>query len=422
MILRTASGAQRELRMPAEFGSTTPPAPSAFGSWLSKTGEYVTPERAAGLPAVLNAIRLVAETTGRLPLRVYSGTQAQRRMQEKSWQWRLLHDRPNDERSPFDFWQDVSACVETSGNAYLLKVKDRGQVIRLYLIPPRIVNVRRDIRTGELQYVITQRSDDRREDAQTLTRSEVIHVRGITLDGADVGLSPIAVARDMIGASTARYDYEGEFFRNSASPGGAIKIPENVNREKARQIVAIWKQHHQGVVNAGNPAVLSGGADWQRFGLSLEDAQFIEAHAHSISDVARIFSVPASLLQAKDRKPTEDEARAFLNFGLYARLTRIASALRSDPDLFPDSSLYPEFYAGDFVRGDAMTMADIYHKLTQVGILVPDEPRAELGYQPLPDGKGQIPQITPVGGAPNPPAATGNGTSTNGTQEPATGE
>ena len=37
----------------------------------------------------------------------------------------------------------------------------------------------------------------------------------------------------------------------------------------------------------------------------------------------------------------------------------------------------------------------------QSGVLLPDEARHELGYEPYPDGIGQIPQITPVGGAPN---------------------
>jgi phage portal protein BeeE len=26
---------------------------------------------------------------------------------------------PNDEQSPFDFWYDVAACVETHGNAFI---------------------------------------------------------------------------------------------------------------------------------------------------------------------------------------------------------------------------------------------------------------------------------------------------------------
>jgi hypothetical protein len=44
----------------------------------------------------------------------------------------------------------------------------------------------------------------------------------------------------------------------------------------------------------------------------------------------------------------------------------------------------------------------VLQQRVQSGILLIDEARHILGYDPLPGGVGQIPQITPVGGAPNP--------------------
>jgi phage portal protein BeeE len=69
---------------------------------------------------VLQAISAGRRGTGSLPLRVYKG-KAPRSGPPGTWRWRLLHDKPNDEQSAFDFWHDVAACVETHGNAYLLK-------------------------------------------------------------------------------------------------------------------------------------------------------------------------------------------------------------------------------------------------------------------------------------------------------------
>jgi hypothetical protein len=46
--------------------------------------------------------------------------------------------------------------------------------------------------------------------------------------------------------------------------------------------------------------------------------------------------------------------------------------------------------------------ATVQHSQIQAGTLLPDEARADNGRPPLPDGLGQIPQVTPVGGAPNP--------------------
>lgn len=416
MILRTRGGLDRELRQTGG-GVWDPetliiPQPWQAGTWYSSAGELLSVEKAAGLPAVFAAIRLLAETTGRLPLRVYSGFRADKATAESAWQWRLLHDRPNDERSAFDFWQDVAACIEGHGNAFLQKAKVGGVVAALFMLNPTKVKVRRNDRS-EIVYVI-QTADGQQVE---LDRGDVIHIRGMTLAGGDVGLSPLQLDREAIGTGIARYRTEGNLWRNNAAPPGAIRLPEGrkVNRDEARDVVAIWMMHHGGD-QAGVPAVLSGGADWVQYGIPLKDAEYVAAHKYGVDDVARIFNVPSELLGGGElRQITEESSRRLLNFGLYPRLARITSALRADPDLFPgDSSIYPEFYVEDFVSADALTQAQIRHLKIQDGSMLIDEARAEDGRPPLPDGVGKIPQITPVGGAPNATAAAANGAAANG--------
>lgn len=413
MILRTANGGSRELRMPSEFGSSRIPSPMEYGSWLAATGEAVTVERAAGLPAVFNAIRLVAETTGSLPLRVYRGTGAQKAPQERTWQWRLLHNMPNDEQSSFDFWSDVASSLETHGNAYIHKLKiTRGAVDALYVIDPQIVSVQRNLRTGEKEFHIRgQRAGDRPDETgadRVFTASDVLHVRGVTLRGGDVGLSPLRLAKESLAAGIARQSYVGNFFRNDASPPGGLRIPDKINREQAAQVMALWNAYHQGPQNAGMPGLLTGGAEWVRFGVPLEDAQFVESEIHAVKDVARIFNLPPSALGAEALGTIEQETSRLLSFGMGTRLKRIERALAADPDFFGSGELYPEFHTDELIRIDAKTQAEVRHMEIQDGSLLVDEARADKGRPPLPDGIGQVPQITPVGGAPNPTAVAAN--------------
>jgi hypothetical protein len=126
------------------------------------------------------------------------------------------------------------------------------------------------------------------------------------------------------------------------------------------------------------------------------------------------------MLGAGDQLNVEQDTKRFLSFGLQSRLGRIQAAVRRDRDLFPaGTGLYPEHYTRNFIRLDAATEAEVRHKDVQSGVLLPDEARAELGLPPLPDGAGAIPQLTPVGGAPNPltqPVGTnGTGNNANGT-------
>lgn len=403
--------------MPSEFGSSTPPAPTGYtyagvsGSPLSWAGERVTPDEAAGLPAVFQAIRLVSETVARLPLRVYRGVEADKRAVMDQWQWRLLCQVPNDEQSVFDFWSDVVACVESHGNAYLLKVPGAARTVEMmYVIDPNFV---RPMRADELHPRFERNEIFYRlwKDGQPTDygRSEILHIRGFTLKGGLVGLSPIQIVRHKLGAAMARSRFEGVLYENDATPPGILYTEQDLRQEQALEYARVWHQQHGGI-DKQDVAVLGGGLKYQQLSIPLRDAQFIEAEEFSIADIARTFNMPKALLNAGELESTEEDARRFLNFGLSPRLDRIAKAVLADPQLFGEQGeLYPEHYTKAFIRPDAVSEAQVRHLAIQDGSLLIDEARAEDGRGPLPPvpddpnkEPGKVPQITPVGGAPNP--------------------
>jgi HK97 family phage portal protein len=396
MIVRTRGGQNMEVRAaPDPFWPSLPP-PAYNGMRATATGNYMSADVATGLPVVFQAIRLVGELIATLPVRVYRGYHATRKEQPNTWQWKLLVDHPNDEQSAFDFWYDVAACVESWGNAYILKIKlTAAAVDAIYVLDPCKVVVWRD--KGEKVFRLWTGSEH-----IDLTSSEILHIRGPVLKGGDMGLSPVAVCRDALGAAIDRQQYEGFFYRHNASPGGALKFAERMDRAKARDVVRIWAETHGGPANAGLPAVLTGGAEWQPIGVPLREAQFIEANDFTVADVARMFNLPASVLNHGGNPSTEEEARRLLNFSLTPRLRRISEAVKADYDLFGSGQIYPRHYTDEFIMADAKSMSEVRHNYVQDGVLLVDEVRAELGYPPLPNGAGQVPQITPVGGAPNP--------------------
>jgi hypothetical protein len=91
----------------------------------------------------------------------------------------------------------------------------------------------------------------------------------------------------------------------------------------------------------------------------------------------------------------------WLYHGLGPRLARIESALNADGDLFGPGDIFAAFDVSDVVRGDLRSEDTVAHQQIQDGRLLVDEWRAARGFPDLPGGLGKIPQITPVGGAPN---------------------
>lgn len=397
MLVRTARG---DTEIQAAFESTSRISSwSEFSGWDTWSGTNVNRNTIGGLPAATAAIRLISETVGMIPLLVYSGDAVDRERARRTWQWRILHDQPNEDQSPFDFKQDLSSSIETSGNAYIWKMKVRRQVEQAFVLDPAIVKVKRV--GGRKIFEVTVNGE-----TQVFTPSQILHVRGWTIQaGADEGLSPISYHRHALGSALAINEFEGRFFRNNASPGGGIEVPGDVDAETLNMYRQQWEENHAGLGNAHRPAVFKNGAKWTPIGLSLEDAQFIQSKEFSVEEVSRIFRISAPGLLSMVGKNVVNETAAedferFLKIDLAPRLSRIEQAFMSDRDFFePGGEVFPEFLADAILRPDIKTRYEAYRLARQGGWLTPNEMRAKENLPPV-EGGDEI-QETPVGGAPN---------------------
>ena len=377
------------------------PLPGAnYATW---SGMYLSDDQAAGLPAVGAAVRLISESIASLPCLVYEGNGPDRRKAVTSSQWELLHERPSMDCTPFELFSDISACIETRGNAFVQKVRDlRGRVVELIVIDPDAVRVYRSAETREKKFDIQAGQTQ----YEGLTSTDILHVRGMTLRGGIRGISPIELHRNSIAMSYAVQEYVGRYFQNDAAPGLVIKIPGTLSNQQARQILEVFSANHSGLGNAHKPGILAGGADLEQVRVNLSDTTAIDAQKFGVREVARMFAVPASLIGADEgtSRSVNDEAAAFLKFSLGPRLRRIESALRADPDLFGGTNLYPEFKVDALLRSNTSERYTAYVAARQAGWLSANEIRELENYPTVADGDNV--QQTPVGGAPNPVAGS----------------
>lgn len=401
---KKAEPAPVEERGSAEWGPSFIPLPGMMNGLVASTGRYISPETAIGLPAVGAAVRLISETIGSLPLIVYRGDGPDRERALREWQYTLLHDRPNLEDSAMAFWTTVSACIETTGNAFIQKLKAGSRVMELKVVDPYAVRVYRDKETQEKKYDVTV-------DGKThsgLTNAEILHIPGFTLRGGLVGISPISEHRHALGIALAAEEYAGRSYQNDATPGLAITVPGNLGRQQANEMLNVWRETHAGLSNAQKPAILTNGASIEKLGMTLADAELVTSRRYGVEDVARIFRIPPAMLgvyAAGMNQSAEEESLRFVRYSLMPRLRRIEMALRSDDDLFPERSpLTAEWLVDGLLRADTQTRYQAHTLALQSGWKTKNEVRADEGLPPV-DGGDQI-QLTPVGGAPNPDPGT----------------
>ena len=399
-----------ERSVQAEWGSSAIPLPGMGApgpGYFSNTSRYVTAEDAMGIPAVGSAVRLIAETIAGLPLECYIGEGADRVPAKSLPVYSLLRDRPNQEQSAFEFWGDVLSSIETTGNAFIQKIKSVSgrQVLEMHLIDPNFVRCYRDPASKEKRFDIVIAGNR----VQGLTSSDILHIRGYTLRGGLVGISPIAQHRHALGLALAAQEYAGRAYANDAMPGMALMVPGNLGRQQALEMLETWRVSHAGLDNVKRPAILTNGADIKSLGGTIAESEAIPSINLSVLEVARIFRIPPGLLGVNDgsnKQTAEEESLRFVRYCILPRIRRVEMSLRTDTDLFPKQNVHPEWLIDELLRADTATRFSAWGQARQAGFMTRNEIRSNENLPPLDGGDERL--ETPGGGGANASAPSSN--------------
>lgn len=321
-------------------------------------GEAISARSAMTIADAYACVRVLADSAASLPLIVYRTRSDGGRERVEDGTGLLLR-RPAPATTQHSLIGQLMAHLNLYGNAYVGKFRNaEGHVEQLALMQPD--RVRPEAKNGLVLYTVT----DGAGRTQTVGPRDVIHVRGLTLDGL-IGLSPVKQCRVALGLSSSLAEHGQAFFTNGAMPGGILKVPAGPQADD--QMAALdkaWQARHGGARNAHRIAVVQGDVAFEQVGMPLEDAQFIEQRRFSAGEVARIFRVPPWMIgvDAGDSltySNVEMQAQAFVTFSLRPWLAAIEQAFSADEELFP-AGTYCEFLIDALLRGDSKTRAEVY--------------------------------------------------------------
>ncbi len=297
----------------------------------------------------------------------------------------------NETRSSFLEMTVVS--LATSGNAYWrVRRDDRGQVATVQVFNPLDVLVE-TTRSGTVTGYKYQGADLRPEDIK--------HLKLLRVPGSAYGLGPIQAAqRELRGALDLR-DYSSNWFVDSGVPTGILKSDQVLAPEQAKSAKETFEAS-QGARRG--VAVLGSGLSYTPVFLSPSDAQFIESQQFNVTQVARLFGVPSSLMLATVEGNTQtyqnvaQDWLGYVRFSLMAYLVEIEDALSQ---LLPRGT-EAKFNVEALLRSDITTRYAAHKTGIEAGFLLKSEVR-------------DIENLPAIPGIDTPPAAPAAPT----TEEPA---
>jgi len=332
----------------------------AWGGGASASGIIVNPQTAMQAATVYACVQVIAQSIGMLPCCMYRKRE-QGALEEATDHalWDLLHDQPNEYQTSVEFFEMMALhlCLRGNGYAFINRLES-GKIQELLPLHPDVV--RTEMKTGfELQYQVTTPDGM----FQTLKPGEILHLRGLTLNGW-LGISPIAYARESIGLALATEKFGGQLFRNGAKMGGILEHPGKIGDAAYARIKETFDAATSGE-NAHKTALLEEGMKFNKVSMTSDDAQFLETRKYQRSEISALFRVPPHMIGDLEKATfsnIEQQALEFVQWTLMPWLTRIEKAIRRDLLTPYERKNYEvRFGIAELLRGDAAARSTYYH-------------------------------------------------------------
>lgn len=350
----------------------------------SGSGISITPDNAMRVSAFYGCARTLSSSVSVLPLALYQrGEGETRRTAADHPLFKVLHDSPNANQTPLDFFENMMLHLLLAGDhlSIIHRRASDGALIALEPMAPQTI-IRRTA-AGAREYELN---------GEVFAEERVFHVMGFG-GGPVRGLSIMGQAREALGLSIGADRSAGALYRNGLRPSGTFELPEFMkDAAQAEAVRSRLNEEYAGSANAGKAMILEGGMKFNPISLNAEDAQLLETRKFTVEEICRFFGVPPFMIGHTENSTSwgtgiEQQLLGFQKFTLTPWLRRIEQSVNKQL-LRPEerASYFAEFNLEGLLRGDSKGRAEFYRTMTQMGAMTVNEVRSKENLPPIEGG------------------------------------
>lgn len=333
------------------------------------------PELAMIVPTVWACVSLLANAISMMPLQVF--TEDTVLGISKPAPTPQLFLTPCDDQTQSEWVHMLVVSLLTRGNAYghIIERDGWGRPLQIRLLSPDLMHIEVDVEDNTITYRYGR-------NRRLLLKADVWHVRGMTMPGSRMGLSPISYAASTIGIDLASRKFAGDFFEGGGIPKAVLTSDQQIDQTQATTI----KERLLAATRNREPIVLGAGLGYHALAVTPNESQFLETQKANVSQIARFFGVPPEMVGGSSGSSltyanVEQRSIDFLIYAVQPWLRRLEDAL------FPLFSprTYVRFDTTVLLRTDAETSAKIMVQNLAARVTAPSEERKKLDLPPMSD-------------------------------------
>lgn len=296
----------------------------------------------------------------------------------------LLHDAPNPQMSSFQFREALTLQRFFWGAAYAQIVWNsvRSRVLEIWPLLAWKMKVERT--DGRLRYLYRPKTGGETIELQPY---QVLHIAGASYNGVHA-LDPMDTGREVFGNAIAAERFTGDYWKNGASPSGALKLPYRLETKEQRdRLRDSVREKHQEWGEKGEIMLLEQNTEWQQIGIDPQASQLIEHREHEITNIARWAGMQPHMIADLRRATFSNITEQSIE---YVRHTVMPEARRWEDAIklrcftpAERESFFAEFELNSLMRGSFRERVEAYQLAIQSSWITPNEVRKLENLNPI---------------------------------------
>ena len=289
----------------------------------------ISEEEALSISSVAAATDLITSTIARLPVKLYKQGEKGEYVNIEDSRTFLLNNEPNHLQTAITLKKRIILDYLLHGNSYIYPEWQRNDLMAIHHIPARNVNVEKYVNKN-LPFVVNGVIKVVGADASMVEflPDDLM----IILKNSEDGLQSSGVLdlnSELLNLALNQQEYSSSLLENGSLPMAILSTPSKLSDKAMERITKSWRSAYQGGKNAGKTVVLEDGMDYKPVSLNPNELDLSTSKNSTLSDIARVFGIPESMLNADANKYNSNEQNNlhFLQYTLEPVITAFESAL-----------------------------------------------------------------------------------------------
>ena len=348
-----------------------------YGSLFTSRGNSITVDEnnITEIPSVKNALDLICGSVANLPIYLYKEN-------EDGSIERLLNEECNSIECSSNLKRNMTKDMLLHGVSYSLQDKEYGDILGLYRVEPKQVQLNKLIDKKGFVRDLTVNYTLNGVYVEDLEVEDFLIIAFNSKDGLR-GKGILSTNQDILSLMLSEILYQNNVVSGGSLPLGILETDGRLSDITAKKLRESWENVYGGIRNSGKTVILEEGLKYKSLSLSPNDLGLLDSRKTHTEMSEEIFNLPKGMLSSSTVIQNEE----YLKFTLNPILSAIEGAINKTLLLEEEKEegYYFRFDVSELLKASFKEQVETISTATKNGLMTINEGRQKLDMKPFLD-------------------------------------